>query len=304
VESLREVERASGRHFKRGKFTRREREIITKTLDAFCQQKGLSREDFVRTFFTEKQRAAERYGDERFKELFIEVAKQLEGRPVLLVYQCMRRMFHPGNQRGRWLPEDDQELQRLFAIHGPDWETIGIHMGRYGMNVRDRYKLFRNKGASGPWTEEEIIRLREAVQEVRNLQSKNGDKPTPCWILVSERVGTRSVSQCMIKWSMLETIIKNQGSRPEWSRHLDYYLCNRLYDLGVEDETEIRWRDLADEGWPVHFSPRDLQVRWRTLSKRIRNYQFIALDDILEALLMCLRPLTPDTIADDDDGER
>lgn len=298
VDTLHELERTSGRHFKRGRFSAREKETIRQALDEFCASRGLSRDDFINAFFMRKERGGQRYVDGRFRELFPEVTKRLPGRPVLLVYQCMRRMYHPGNKKGAWSADDDSELHRLFLQHGPDWETIGLAMGRYGMSVRDRYRLLRGKGATGPWSEEEVNRLRAAVAEVRQLTG------APSWLLVSERVGTRSAPQCILKWSLLETAIRNGGERPVWTRSLDFYLVSRLYDLAVEDESEVRWRELVGEGWPVYFGPRDLQLRWRILKKRVARSSppsILSLDDLLEALLLSLRPLSAETISSDDE---
>ena len=294
IPGLRELEQQTGKRFKRGKFSQPEKEIIRQGLRDFCQAKGLSQQEFVDTFFTRKQRGGERYDDKRFKAVFVEVAQRLEGRPVLLVYQCMRRMFHPGNLKGKWSEEDDKELKRLFLLHGPDWETIGLSMGRYGMSVRDRYKLFRNRGAAGPWTDDEVVRLRDAVARVRSASE------SPSWLLVSEQVGTRSVSQCMVKWILLDTLARNKGQRPRWTRELDYHLVCRIYDLAVEHESEIRWNELADEGWPVYFHSKDLRLRFKILRKRVRNDSNIAFESLLEALVLSLRPLSDEFIADSD----
>lgn len=299
VDTLHELERTSGRRFRRGRFSAREKETIRQALDEFCAAHGLSREDFTNAFFTRKERGGQRYADGRFRELFLEVARRLPGRPVLLVYQCMRRMYHPGNGRGAWSAADDSELHRLFLQHGPDWETIGLAMGRYGMSVRDRYRLLRGRGATGPWSEDEVARLKTAVAEVRQVTG------TPSWLLVSERVGTRSVPQCILKWTLLETAMRNGGGRPTWTRSLDYYLASRLYDLAVEDESEVRWREVAAEGWPVYFGPRDLQLRWRILKKRVARpgQTLFSLDDLLETLLLGLRPLSAETVSEDDDAQ-
>lgn len=296
VDALHDLERTSGKHFKRGRFSVREKETIRQALDNFCASRGLSRDDFINAFFMRKERGGQRYSDERFRELFLEVAKCLHGRPVLLVYQCMRRMYHPGNRRGAWSTADDTELRRLFLQHGPDWETIGLAMGRYGMSVRDRYRLLRGRGATGPWSEEEVDRLRAAVATVRQLTS------SPSWLLVSEGVGTRSVPQCILKWTLLEAAKRSGGRRPAWTRSLDYYLVSRLYDLALEDESEVRWRTLADEGWPVYLGPRDLQLRWRILRKRVPHLGRapLSFDDTLESLLLSLRPLSANTVSDED----
>ena len=305
VETLKKLEESTGKKFKRGKFSRQEKQVIRNALEEFCKEKGLGPEDFIEVFFNAKQQGGQRYNDERFKKVFVEVAEKLEGRPVLLVYQCMRRMFHPGNQRGRWTKEDDDQLQKLFLIHGPDWETIGITMGRYGMSVRDRFRLFRNRGRTGAWTEEEVQRLKDAVYKVRGITGG----ASPCWLLVSEHVGTRSVPQCIIKWGSILSLQRNAGKRATWTRERDYELISRIYDLAVSDESEIRWRDLVhEEGTEgsveksyYYFQARDLQTRFKLLKKRVKNADAILMDELLETLLLSLRPLSSDIITSSDD---
>lgn len=210
-----------------------------------------------------------------------------------MVYQCIRRMYHPGNLKGRWSEADDQELKRLFVLHGPNWETIGISMGRYGMNARDRYKRFRTFGSTGPWAADELERLTSAVAYVREMGS------TSCWNFISERVETRSPSQCMIKWISFECVVKNNGKRPKWTPDLDFNLVGRVYDLAVEDESEVCWKDFVDEGWGVYFNSCAIQMRFAMLKKRIRNHKSMTFDELLESLLLCLKPLldNKDTVA-------
>ncbi|PJF18428.1 hypothetical protein PSACC_01744 [Paramicrosporidium saccamoebae] len=301
VESLREIERSSGKRFKRGKFSDAEKSTIRDALGNYLAERGLTHQDFLEAFFLKKRQSKEVYSDDRFKEVFRTVAQKLDGRPILLVYQCMRRMYHPGNMRGKWNDEQDAELKRLFQIHGPDWEAIGLVMGRYGMSCRDRFKLFRGRGSTGPWTEDELVRLQNAVLQVRRQSDGR-----PCWLLVSEMVATRSVTQCQLKWISLEMQLNNKGQRPVWTPELEYYLITRLYELGVEHESEIIWRELMDDGWTTFFHHGMLRSRFQLLRKRVRNHRSIDMDTLLESLLLSLKPieqLTPDIISDSETSE-
>jgi hypothetical protein len=295
VETLRSVEQETGLCFPRGKFSEPERAIIRQTLSEYLQGRGLTLQDFLTAFFLSKRSSREVYTDERFKDVFHYVAQRLDGRPVMLVYQCMRRMYHPGNLKGRWTSEEDGELKRLFHVLGPDWEAIGMSLGRYGMSCRDHFRSFRNRGSSGPWTTDEVDRLKHAIEAVRG-----GTDGRPCWLLVSEAVATRSPAQCMSKWTSLLTISRNGGIRARFNRDLDYSLISHLYDLVVEHESEIRWREVADESWPVFFRPSMLKDRFRLLRKRVRGEKTLDMDTLLEALMLSLRPLTPDIIQEED----
>lgn len=284
-QQLNELEAETGKRFKRGKFSETEKVVIRRALAQYLQERDMTHQEFIDVFFTRKRQSHEAYDDERFKTLFFHVSKHLDGRPVLMVYQAMRRMFHPGNRRGVWSETEDAELQRLYLLYGPDWETIGLELGRYGMSCRDRFKLFRGRSRTGPWSPEEETRLRESMATLRNQHDGR-----PCWILVSEMVGTRSAAQCILKWASIEIVTKNDGVRPRWTLNYDHLLVTRIYELGIEHETEIRWNELADDSWPVYFSGDMLRNRFRVLKKRVRNERFLHMDLLLETLILMLRP--------------
>lgn len=109
---LKKLEETSGRSYKRGKFTIKERAIIREGLKEFLDSNGLTHEEFITAFFTSKQRAGQLYTDNRFKQLFKHVAAKLDGRPTFLTYKCMWRMYHPGNFLGTWSEAEDKELHR------------------------------------------------------------------------------------------------------------------------------------------------------------------------------------------------
>lgn len=310
VEELQEIERESGKRFKRGKFSEKEKQTIRDTLKEFLADRGLSESDFIEVFFNRKTESHQHYDDPRFNSLFKAISMRLDGRPILMAYQCVRRMYHPGNGKGKWSTQDDGELRRLFEIHGPDWETIGKHLDRYGMSCRDRFRLLRGKVNTGPWSENEVRRLREAVAGVKSISDGS-----PCWPLVSERVETRSVAQCQIKWISLDCKQKNNGRRIRWTPVLDYYLISRIYETAVDHESEIIWRDLLDDGWPIWIHQSILYSRWRLLKRRIRNERNLPIDgnliylstyltavllycffmiDVLEALMLNIRRENPD----------
>lgn len=283
---LHKVEQETGKIFKRGKFSQKEHKVIREALQEFLDARSLTMQDFIHNFFLSKHTSSEVHQDSRFASLFPFVAQKTDGRPVISVYLAMRRTFNPGNYQGRWNQKDDAELIRLYSLMGPDWQNIGIHLGRFGICCRDRFKSLRTTGLSGPWSEEETQRLIDAVSEVRRIADGK-----PCWMLVSHKVETRSASQCLSKWAFLEMKIKNPNQRSIWTEELDYnYIC-RLYDLAVEHESEIIWREVAAESdWPAFVNANSLRSRFHVLKKRVRNAQSMDLDGLLETLMLNLRP--------------
>jgi hypothetical protein len=57
--------------------------------------------------------------------------------------------------------------------------------------------------------------------------------------------------------------------------HLSYSetpQSTRVDALNVQDDTEIDWKTLTDEGWNL-WSAHSLQRRWLTLKKSVKGYE-------------------------------
>lgn len=94
-------------------------------------------------------------------------ARQIEGRPMLAVYQYVRRKYNPLGGQGSWTTDEDDALYQ-YVIHaniylprimsecatnmpflvcaraylefGAKWELISGRVGRSGSDCRDRYR--------------------------------------------------------------------------------------------------------------------------------------------------------------------
>jgi hypothetical protein len=285
VKKLKEIEIESGRVYKRGKFSKQEEETVRSKVSEYLSINNISETEFKEDFFNQK-------GRKQFKKLFVEVAKSLpQGRPVVMVYHYMRRIYHPGNKQGSWLPEEDLHLKRLFAIHGPQWEIISSELGRFNHSCRDRYRWIREQFGKGIWSKDEIDRLREAIEARKKLVV---DHTLGAWAWISEQVKTRSWHQCLTKWT---NSISFKDKHPNqkcvrWTKEQDLILLNRIYDLAVEDESEIVWNRLIDESWNV-WTPMRLKLRWKLLRRRVRNEKILDMDAIIEALINSIKVLSP-----------
>jgi hypothetical protein len=50
-------------------------------------------------------------------DFFVEITKKLNnGRPVLSVYNHIRRIYHPGNYSGKWSESEDNTLKRHATL--------------------------------------------------------------------------------------------------------------------------------------------------------------------------------------------
>ena len=80
------------------------------------------------------------------------------------VYKRGRRILHPGNYRGRWIPEEEAMLVNLVrfaglrgrgggvftpvaqvAEHGPQWTKIGAMLTRFPNSVREKWSELKNR---------------------------------------------------------------------------------------------------------------------------------------------------------------
>ena len=285
VKNLKVIEAETGKSYKRGKFSKLEEQIVRNKTSQYISEHSISEENFKDAIFNQK-------GRKQFKKFFVEVAKSLpNGRPVIMVYHYMRRLYHPGNKQGSWLPEEDTHLRRLFAIHGPQWEVISKEIGRFNHSCRDRYRWIRGQYSKGSWTSEEIDRLKAAVDA---RKASVVDHTLGAWAWISEQVKTRSWHQCLTKWTnSLSFKEKHPGHKcVRWTKEQDLILLNRIYDLVVEDESEIIWNRLLDESWNI-WTPLRLRIRWKLLRRRVRNEKTLDMDTIIETLINCIKILSP-----------
>ena len=287
LSQLRSIEQESGIKYKRGKFSNSEAKIVNDQVQRFLQQQGLTFDQFREQFLNKR-------GHGRLSDFFVQIARLLGGRPVIHVYHFLRRQYHPNNWQGQWTEEEDTTLRQLFAKYGPQWEKIGQELGRFNVNCKDRYRFIRASFNKGRWTADEVERLKQAIVDLRR------DRPQ-CHSIgqwVADQVKTRSWMQCIQKWtSSIELLVKRPGEqRPfQWTDQEDLILLHRIYDLVVEDESEIDWKTLLDETWN-HWTPVCLQRRWKLLRRRVYRERMLDMDTIVETLINSLRPLSPDKV--------
>uniref|UniRef100_A0A4W5RIQ5 Myb-like domain-containing protein n=1 Tax=Hucho hucho TaxID=62062 RepID=A0A4W5RIQ5_9TELE len=105
-------------------------------------------------------------------------------------------------------------------LYGNKWVKISQLTGRSETPLRKRFsQLFANLG---PWSEEELKRLMEAVRDHLLGQAEPGSGPTTIrkdqlynnipWTDVCRRVKTRHRDQCRMKWSVVQGFTVNFGA--------------------------------------------------------------------------------------------
>lgn len=159
------------------------------------------------------------------------------------VYRFMRRHFQASQQKPHeWTKLQDQELIELHEKYGPRWAYIAKLIGRSDDDVVQRWKNrleHRNTMKSGPWSEEEVCQLLEAVQDSWTKLKQQGmdvgkdyyemDERLVSWGNVSRALGhCRSRQQCADKWRKARRKIVTQRKRGQADAVYDPALETRL----------------------------------------------------------------------------
>ncbi|XP_061167972.1 cyclin-D-binding Myb-like transcription factor 1 isoform X2 [Saccostrea echinata] len=260
----------TGASWKQGQWTNEEVEILQTNINNYCKEHNIA--DPTEIIF-------EMSKDER-KNFYRTVAKGLM-RPLFSVYRRVTRMYDQKNYMGKYTLEEITLLKELRKMYGNDWATIGQALGRSASSVKDKCRLMKDSCNSGKWLPEEERRLCDAVYELTG--AKQGESVTSglSWSNVAEKVATRSEKQCRTKW--LNYMNWKQKGGTEWTREDDMNLIMRISNLGVANDTEIDWKELADN-WPSVRSPQWLRGKWWSLKRNYRHYQSMPFQELLEHL--------------------
>lgn len=276
---------------KGGKFSKKEKEFLRNFVLEFLRQKDIDLSTFQYILREACIKESSFHGILRpiYKEASIGLHA---GRSLGSVSDQIKRLFHPDNTPILWTDELDNRLLRLFDLYGPKWVTIGKSLGVYHAQCKEHYFVLQGKYDRGRWNEDDTIMLIAAVEELwRIRKTKRG----AFWVVISDMLKCkRSPFQCSMRWR--ETIVyrlKNHGiPRVEWTLNDDYMLLTILYNLGVDDESEVKWdvivHDQSNSLW--NRTPNKIYHRWMLLKRRIPGYEYMNMDSILEALLVLLRP--------------
>jgi len=296
---LKRIERETGKPFKRGRFGRAETEACMRAVDTYIEQRSLDRARFIELMFVrnnEKSVGPSKAATSSTRDFFLNIAGQLDGRPVVNVYHFLRRRLHPSNKGESWGRELDGELKRLHLIYGPQWERIGRELGRFHVACRDRFRKIQAAYTRGPWTDAECDLLSKAYE-----QASSGGRPegVATWTFISTEVGSRSANQCQWKWTENISFRNPAGPhyRLDWLPPHDRALVTAIYDAGVEHESELSWSALyASKEQFQAFTAGRLRNRWVLLKKRVRGAEQLPIDDVCEWLMRDLVPLSPELV--------
>ncbi|NXN95829.1 TTF1 factor, partial [Rhinopomastus cyanomelas] len=253
-----------------GRFSQEENDQLRKNIEEFLVTTGIdSAEKLLFTLrFPEDKAAINRL---KADNLFCEKLSEGIPRPWRLIYYRARKMFDPNNYKGRYTKEEKDKLKKYHALHGNDWMKISSMMSRSNLSVAMKYSEIKSPNNYGPWSKEEVRKLKRAVEEViRNrVQMKNGNclssskkskedlsvdremllEKLP-WTEIEVKVGTRYWRQCKQKWITILTNKMTKGQklyRGTKALQAKVNLIKRLYELKAKDADEVNWEELGNE---------------------------------------------------------
>ncbi|PWN94401.1 hypothetical protein FA10DRAFT_264936 [Acaromyces ingoldii] len=275
---LRWLAEGIGLEYKLGAFSKTEDEHIENALLEFGEEHGLNRDQTIDLMFN-----AEATKSELFGSLFRAATRSVPGRSNRHVRKHLQTIYHPLAHAGPWTQEQTEALQQAVASHGQDWVAVAKVVGRRRDDCRVRWRdqltlkttrpdsaVVKNKGT---WTEAEMEKLRNVIEEVcRELSIDIEKRESIPWTTVSARLGgERNANQIYQKWC----VMLDKGL---WNESDDFMLLQRMSEqteaVENDDITMIVLRDLQTDQW--RFSPKTMRRNWQKLVKKfldVDNYK-------------------------------
>ncbi|OTA02986.1 hypothetical protein A9Z42_0033980 [Trichoderma parareesei] len=217
--------RSQGGNYTQGRFTDAELEGISRAVEAFRNEYGMTQVEVNEIIQAPGGTTA---GDAHAR-LWYRLFEVCPDRKRQKVINIARKKFHNFVARGTWTPEQDAELASLIEVHKTAWSKIAGIINRHPEDVRDRYRNYIVCGANqrkDVWSEEEEAHLSEIVRDamaaIDELRAAEPDKPLLKkayeelidWQDISEQMGrTRSRLQCITKWKAMQ--MRLQGKKKE-----------------------------------------------------------------------------------------
>lgn len=276
------VDRAAVQHKNQGKmFSPEEIKAIDSFIVDYGRINGMSRRDICERVWS----------NGRKKDDFWDcVHRVLPYRTRASVYKHVRRAYHVFDVRGKWSPEEDEQLARLAAEKDGQWKAIGLVMGRMPEDCRDRWRNYVKCGqqrAQNKWTEEEELRMRRIIEDMIAMQPDSMN-PVINWTVVSEQMeGKRSRIQCRYKWNKL--MKRDASLRAQNIPFTDrVWMLNKLQELSFDPQDDVNWEALASLHPKNEWTANDFKTCYEKMKATVKDQKKKSMSEISHALLQGL----------------
>lgn len=258
-------------------------------------------------------------GAKEHNDLFNLVCEEFPDRKRWSIIKFCRRKFHNFPARGKWSPEDDEDLKDACRQMPTRWTEIGKRLNRHPEDCRDRWRNYLICGdnmVTVYWDDAEEQKLRKAVAEcvsyIQELKQKgmipgedsDDDVKLVDWQMVSEKMHrTRSRLQCREKWRRMheredtdkvDTPLREGAAWREKlarkeTQHMDLddklVIMRSIKESQVTREGKINWKKIGDEEFQRRYAMRPLKVAFMKLKGTVPNAKSYMLQEIVDILL-------------------
>lgn len=149
-----------------GTFQAAELKILDQFMEEWKQDKEMTHAELA-DMIQSKNRGHEEAEGSFWAQVFDLLPRRKDRRSVRLT--CRRR-YHNFERRGKWEPEDDEDLKAAYAKDPNKWTKIGEAINRMPEDCKDRWQNYLACGDRrriGDWTEKEEMQLALAVEECK-----------------------------------------------------------------------------------------------------------------------------------------
>ena len=205
------------------------------------------------------------------------IAEGVEGRCAKACLQRAQRQFDPRNYKGKWKEEEEEKLRDLVQQSNgkPSWVTISKQLDRNEKAVANKWREIKlgDNRKKGRWSQEEKDMLEKLVMEsLRRMgktdevnstkvllnQKKEKQRDKIDWTAISEKMGTRTFTQCLEKW--YNDIAPKLAAKPDdWSDREEDELLQAMLRANLDQDDDVKWERLM-----THRTGTQCKSKWRT----------------------------------------
>jgi Myb-like DNA-binding domain len=175
--------------FKSGPWSKEDDDVLKKTFSEYCSLKNLAESDEVKLSLLTKVKGTP------YHDFYSFLATPFHDRTIRSVMRRAKRLFHPGNNNGKFTEEEKETLVSLVARYGPKWDVIGAEMNRLPQTLSSLYTRLKTTNVKnvllsdntskitvenveprvGPWSDKEEAKLIKYVRKYGVKKSNSDD---------------------------------------------------------------------------------------------------------------------------------